>query len=178
MRIETPPALKGKTSEWRDLEEWLRQLRQKVETIRINGQTLTLPPLPSLSGGSDDREWNSLSRWLSVLHSQIGKPFANAFSTVTKTTTATLTPEEIGIVFVTSAAPYTITLPPAAKMGNGGWFHFIKTDAAANAVTLDGSGAETINGAATETRIDAQYDFITIFSTGSEWIVGNIRSTM
>ena len=179
MRIEVPPALKGKTNEWRDLESWLKHLRQKVEAIRVNGQAVVLDPLPSLSGGSDDREWTALTLWLSVLHSQIGKPFAHAFPTVTKTTTATLRTEEIGIVFVDStAAAFTITLPPAAKMGAGGWYFFIKTDAAANAVTLDGSGAETINGAATEARIDAQYDHMLVFSTGSNWIIGMIRSTM
>lgn len=179
MKIETPPTLKGKTTEWTDLEMWLKKLIIKVAEIKVNNKPVVLDPLPILSGGSDGREWNSLSRWLGVLHSQIGSSFAHSFPTVAKTTTATLKPEEIGIVYVNStAAGFTITLPPASKMGNGGWYHFIKTDAAANAVTLDGSGAETINGAATEARIDAQYDFMTIFSTGTAWIIGNIRSTM
>ena len=170
MRIETPPSFKGKTSEWRDLEEWLRQLRQKVETVRINGQTLTLPPLPSLSGGSDDREWNSLSRWLSVLHSQIGKPYANAFPSITKRATTTLTVEEIGIVFVDSTlGTFTITLPQAAKIGAGGWF-FVKDlgNATANNITIDTIGAETIDGAPSIT-ITVDYGIARCISLGTNW---------
>lgn len=178
MKLETPPTFKGKTTDFRSLESWLSKMARKLGDVRINGQPLTLDTLPPLSGGSDEREWNALNGWLAMLHSQIGKPFAHGFPTVTKTTTATLRPEEMGIIYVTSAAPYTITLPPAAKMGDGNWYHFIKTDAAANAVTLDGSGAETINGAATEARIDAQYDFMIIISNGTNWLIGNIRSTM
>lgn len=175
MKIETPPTLKGKTTEWTNLESWLKALVLELSKINVKGQSLNISPVPNLASGSDDREWNSLSKWLAVMHSQIGKPFAHSFPIVTKTTTATLRVEEIGIVFVDStAAPFTITLPQAAKIGVGGWFQFIKTDASSNAVTLDGSGAETINGAATEASLNAQYDFITIFSTGSAWITVNI----
>ena len=47
----------------------------------------------------------------------------------------------------------------------------VKTSADAAAVTLDGNGAETIDGAATYAAIDAQYDTAHLLCTGSEWII-------
>ena len=82
------------------------------------------------------------------------------------------------IVLVTAAAPYSITLPAAATAGAGYWITFIKTDNNANAITLDGSGAETINSSATYAGIDAQYDFITVISDSSNWYISNVKSTM
>lgn len=60
----------------------------------------------------------------------------------------------------TTGGAFTVTLPAAT--GSGRILTFKKTDAAANAVTLDGAGAETIDGAATNTEIDAQWDTLTI----------------
>jgi len=44
-----------------------------------------------------------------------------------------------------------------------------KTDASANAVTVDGNGAETIDGSTT-VSLAAQWDFITVVSNGTNWI--------
>lgn len=133
---------------------------------------------PVLKGTSDERVWNALTGWLSMLHSQIGKAFSHGFTTVTKTTTATLRIEEMGFVLVdSSGGTFSITLPPAARIGAGGWYWFIKTDSSVNAVTLDGSGSETINGAATVNFLDAQYDFCVLLSSGSGWFIVNRRST-
>lgn len=46
---------------------------------------------------------------------------------------------------------------------------FVKTDASVNAVTLDGAGAETINGVGTLT-LAAQYDKALIVPTAAGWI--------
>ena len=43
-----------------------------------------------------------------------------------------------------------------------------KIDASGNAVTIDGNGAETIDGAATQT-LGAQYDSMTVFCDGTGW---------
>ena len=45
-----------------------------------------------------------------------------------------------------------------------------KTDASANAVTIDGFGAETIDGAATKV-INTQYESVTIVSDGTNWFI-------
>jgi hypothetical protein len=68
-----------------------------------------------------------------------------------------------------SGAARTITLPTA--VGIAGRVYIIrKLDSSANAVTIDGNGAETINGAATKV-LAAQYDTATIMSDGASWIV-------
>lgn len=66
-----------------------------------------------------------------------------------------------------AGAARTITLPTAASAK---WRKYIikKTDASANTVTIDGDGAETIDGAATQV-LAAQYDFIEIQSDGTQW---------
>ena len=38
-------------------------------------------------------------------------------------------------------------------------------------MTLDGNGAEQIDGAATYAAVDAAYDTVHVLCTGSEWII-------
>lgn len=70
-----------------------------------------------------------------------------------------------------NTAARTLTLPPAATVRSGGWFRIVKTTAAASAVTLDGNAAETIDGSATLTTLDAQFDTALLLCTGAAWIV-------
>jgi len=86
-----------------------------------------------------------------------------------KTSAATLTEAEGGVITVnTTSAAFACTLP--AVSGNSGlWYTFKKTDAAANAMTITGSGEETIDGSNTNATIDAQYDTITIVTDGTSW---------
>ncbi len=65
----------------------------------------------------------------------------------------------------------TIVLPPAAEMNNT-VVSFVNELAVSNDchVTLDGSGAETINGAATK-YCTAKYAFITLYCIDGEWII-------
>ena len=61
----------------------------------------------------------------------------------------------------------TVNLPTIS--GNTGRQYTIKKiDSSANAVTVDGSGAETIDGSTTAV-INSQYESITIQATSSEW---------
>lgn len=68
-----------------------------------------------------------------------------------------------------SGGARTITLPTAVGI-NGREYTIRKLDSSGNAVTIDGDGAETINGAATKV-LAAQYDVATIMSNGSNWVV-------
>jgi len=101
----------------------------------------------------------------------------NSGSAVTGTTTLVWGDAEGQIVFCTSVGgAYSITLPSAATAGAGGWYTFIKTDAAANLITIDGSGAETIGeaGSALATTygvIDAIHDTVTMVCDGTSWYV-------
>jgi len=69
-----------------------------------------------------------------------------------------------------SAGAVTIILPTAAD-NNGRILTIIKIDSSVNAVTLDGEGTETIDGAETNSIMDAQYDSITLYCDGSEWFI-------
>jgi len=67
-----------------------------------------------------------------------------------------------------SGGAFTVTLPEATGGADGRVFHIKKVDASANAVTVDGHAAETIDGAATQ-ALSAQYDSIMLVSDGTEW---------
>lgn len=75
------------------------------------------------------------------------------------------------VILLPNTAAYALTLPAVAGTQAGDRLTFVKTTAAAFAVTLTGSGAETIDGSNTLATIDAQYDCATLVSTGTEWVV-------
>lgn len=62
----------------------------------------------------------------------------------------------------------TVNLPQASA-NNGRILAFVKTDSSGNAVTIDPSGSETINGSAT-LALSAQWDRCQIQSNGTNWI--------
>ncbi len=93
-------------------------------------------------------------------------------SIYTKTTTYTITINDSIILVQSAGGAFTMTLP-AASTAKGQILIIKKIDADANAVTLDGDGAETIDGQATNAEIDANYDMLMLICDGSEWhIVG------
>ena len=63
----------------------------------------------------------------------------------------------------------TITLPPAAAHLHR-IYNIKKIDVSVNAVTIDGNGGETIEGAATQT-LPNQWDAYTIQSNGTAWFI-------
>lgn len=65
---------------------------------------------------------------------------------------------------------------PALATVLGLSFTFAKTDATANAVVLDGNGAETINGALTFSLL-AQNDVVTILALAAGWQILNSKAT-
>lgn len=69
-----------------------------------------------------------------------------------------------------SGAAFTLTLPPVTGQ-NGAILIFKKIDASVNAITLDGDGGETIDGAATNAEMDTQYDTITLLCDGTQWLI-------
>jgi len=98
-----------------------------------------------------------------------------------KSGVATLAVAEAGIVLVSAAAGYTLTLPTA--VGNAGLrYHFIKTDANYNLITLAANGAQTFNypsdaGAAQTTypRLNTYCAEVTVVSDGANWQCINER---
>ncbi len=75
------------------------------------------------------------------------------------------------VLLMANTTARTLTLPTAASCRAGSWVRVVKTSSAAAAITLDGNGSETIDGAATLATLDAQYDCAHLLCTGTEWIV-------
>jgi hypothetical protein len=75
------------------------------------------------------------------------------------------------VLLMANTAARTLTLPPVALARAGSWIRLMKTSAAAVAITLDGAGTETIDGAATYSGVDAQYDCVELLCTGTEWVI-------
>lgn len=92
-------------------------------------------------------------------------------STRTITGTTTLLASDYTVNADVSGGGYTVNLPAAASVP-GQVYVIRKPDSSGNTVTIDGNGAETINGAATQS-LTTQYQTITIQSTGTGWqIIG------
>lgn len=67
-----------------------------------------------------------------------------------------------------TSGTFTVTLPPAATAGAGRVY--VVKNSGTGSITVDGDGAETIDGAATY-LIATQYASITLISTGTGWII-------
>lgn len=95
-------------------------------------------------------------------------------SIVKKTATYTALLTDTIIITDTSGGAFTITLPKAT--GSGKVFVFKQVGTGTNALTIDGDGSETIDGATTHTAMDAQYDTITIVDseTGKWSIISSV----
>ena len=75
------------------------------------------------------------------------------------------------LIYVDStSATVTVTLP-AASSSSGHEYRIIKT-VSANTVVIDGNASETINGATTQTMYQ-QYETMTIWCNGSEWLISS-----
>lgn len=87
----------------------------------------------------------------------------------TKTADYTATIDDYTILCNASTGIITITLPTA--VGIGGRIYVIKKiDSSANAITIDGNGSETIDGAATQV-LSAVFESMTIQSNGTAWYI-------
>ena len=97
--------------------------------------------------------------------------YAPTWTVTSKDAGATLTVAEGGVILAnTGVAGITLVLPAAAT-STGLWYSFVKTNADATALTIDGNGAELINGSATHATCDAQYDTVTIVCDGTGWYI-------
>ena len=67
-----------------------------------------------------------------------------------------------------SSTAFSVVLPTVASAGNGFLITIKKTDSSVNKVTVDGNGAETIDGA-TVRILARQFDAIMLLCDGVEW---------
>lgn len=91
---------------------------------------------------------------------------------VSPATTYPATTADCVILADGTSGAFDVTLPLAASATNQ-VFMVKKTDVSANAITVEGNGAETIDGVANK-PLAAQYDFIVVVSDATEWHVVGI----
>jgi hypothetical protein len=108
-------------------------------------------------------KWSELLRELAALDSAV----SSRVSTRTVTASDTAMMGDYLILADATAGAVTVTLPPVGE-SIGALIVVKKSDASANAVTVDGNGSETIDGAA-NVALAAQYDAVTVASNGVEW---------
>jgi hypothetical protein len=97
---------------------------------------------------------------------------AIATAIATKTGAYTLINTDSTILGDATSAAFTLTLPTAVGIA-GRIYTLKKIDSSVNAVTIDGNGAETIDGEATYS-LSTQWKYVSIQSDGSNWvIIGN-----
>lgn len=108
---------------------------------------------------------NKINTWSAM--NTFSKAVNYAYTSLSANTTLDTTHSVVDVD--ASGAAITITLPTAVGC-NGREYRIRKLDSSANAVTIDGAGAETINGAATK-LLSAQYATATLLSNGTNWIV-------
>ena len=90
-----------------------------------------------------------------------------SLATTTITTATTLDGTHYTVRSDATGGAFTVTLPAAAGV-TGRVYVVKKIDSSGNAVTVDGNGAETIDGSTTF-PLTAQFDIVTIQSNGTGW---------
>jgi hypothetical protein len=99
----------------------------------------------------------------------IGVLFTNLrLQSVTKTSAYTITTADRLVYVDTTGGNVTVTLPAAATVTTNTVYSVVKT-AAGNTVTLDGSGAETVDGNANK-AVTALYGRLDVISNGTGWV--------
>ena len=103
-----------------------------------------------------------------------GSPSTGRFTglqaaTVTKTAGYTATSSDFTILCDATTAAFTVTLPAAAS-NPGRIYNVKKIDASANAVTIQGSAAETVDGSNTK-AVTAQWQNVQLHSNGAAWFI-------
>ncbi len=125
------------------------------------------------SANQGDRNQSGYFRTVTLVAESglFGQAQAEGLSLAVRAITAhrTLTAQDSVILADATSGVITVTLP--ASSGLSGRLYFIKkTDAGANAVTIDGNASETIDGATT-VALSSQYDARLIVCDGSNWHV-------
>lgn len=118
--------------------------------------------------GSVAKAWASGTTWLhgATALDLTAAEITTAVRAVTATTTLTGTDSVLKADATTAAV--TVNLPTAVG-ATGRKYTVKKIDSSVNAVTVDPSGTETIDGAAT-VALAAQWDTLRLVSDGSNWL--------
>ena len=138
--------------------------------LRRDGRIVEQSGTPSLQ---HQKDWQALVAAVEGLDTttdalQTAIALVNAaFARRSVTATGNLTATDYLVLADATSGAITLTLPAVAS-ANGAYIIVKKVDVSANAVTIDGNGAETIDGATTK-ALTAQYDAVTVACDGSQW---------
>ncbi|UOF79575.1 baseplate wedge protein [Caudoviricetes sp.] len=112
--------------------------------------------------------WDALNARLKRVVGVFDESLRRDLQTMTATGTLTLTYPRTTLTVDTTGGSATITLPPAASVP--GFELVVIKSVAANTVTLDGAGSETISGAAT-LAWSTQWQTYTLTTNGTNWVI-------
>lgn len=167
-------ATHGVQSSFRELNEELRKLRSEIsqintETIRkkVEDAQKDITDLQHLRRipATGQRAFTGSGTYF--LDDRLNwSPMNGDVSFRSVTTSDTVNGGDHVIFADATGGNVTLTLPAAANGNQVLWIK--KTDASANLVIIDGSGSETIDGAATLT-LPLRYNCVGIISDGTNW---------
>jgi hypothetical protein len=109
------------------------------------------------------------AEWTRTAARAINQLAAARLNVQAKDAAYTITDGDDVILCDATSAAFTLTLPKAGLHG-GRVFYLKKVDASANAITIDGDGSETIDGAATQS-LSVQWESKTLTSDGTGWFI-------
>lgn len=137
------------------------QVDSSGNLARINNIPYTFPSVQGAAGTVLTNDGSGILSWAESTAQATSAPIS------TKSSNYTLTTADGTILVDATSGGITITLPSAASATES-IFTIKKKDVTSNAVTVDASGAELIDGAVTY-ALNTQYEAIKIQSDGSAW---------
>jgi hypothetical protein len=132
----------------------MQVLGNGVNTVNLNPKSTNTYSL----GSSANRWQTAVTNGLAVGVQTVNIPTATALNAGRGVTLCDCT-----------TTPITVPMPAAATL-TGQMLWIKKIDSTSNAVTIDGNGSETIDGAASIT-LTSQYQSITLVSDGTNWFI-------
>ena len=158
---------------WAD--DLIRRLQRAFETIIY---TLNAVSITDVRANRVDHDLLNGSFYTStdvgityVAHNDVWSPVSSLSGRIVTTAALTYTLTRLDSVLLVdaTAGAVTVTVPAAADYTDRQWI-VKKIDASANTVTLDATGANTIDGAGT-LALASQWDSTRIASNGTAWFV-------
>lgn len=142
-----------------------------VTTGKIADDAVTAAKLADSASVDGDRAVTTDHiRNLAVTRGKLATGGLGAHVNRTATATDTVLATDDTLLYSASGGSFTATLPTAVGI-SGRRYTFVRTDQTlANAVTIDGNGSETINGAA-NFKLCTQYERLVIESDNANWII-------
>lgn len=140
-----------------------------VGTFDLGAGTLARTKVLGSSNGGNAVNWAAGNKDIRItLPSQFVGSMVKSVRSVTAGVTLGVNDSGTLLLVDASGGAVTQNLPAGSTAFAGFTVHLMKTDTSANAVTVDGSGAEAINGAPVD-LIGARFTFQSYIWTGTEW---------